>query len=411
MGEGFTSLFGRASAHAFRVAFANAKDRFGEPRPFPAGYERCLCRRPGGARETALYLDRLIAPEPGGEVLFEIQRPSGMVAPLLVRYENQVLALADLERVIEDHLKETYHRPPPALSTRIPFDYRKIPPGTRHWIHRGVVTWRKTVHQSATRGVWPEWDLETLVLRWLKRLGVEPRVDEFPQAIALTHDVDGAEQLGFALETARAENNAGVRACYYIPAEVIAGHKSEIREIADLGHEIGVHGLRHDNRQLEAEPGAYVDRLRSEIESVNGLKTSGYRAPSLRTSPALRTALAQMFAYDSSLPSTDVFSEAGLHHGCGVARPYRTGGGVELPINLPLDDRLITLGHHDPMPFWREGCTRLWKRGVTPVLLTHTNDRFYPQGFGTILQALVQVAKQHGARFITPMEIIENSKT
>ena len=59
------------------------------------------------------------------------------------------------------------------------------------------------------------------------------------QIIILRHDVDHLP--GNALKTARLEHNLGIPASYYFRAVPESWDEAVIREIADLGHEIGYH--------------------------------------------------------------------------------------------------------------------------------------------------------------------------
>ena len=75
------------------------------------------------------------------------------------------------------------------------------------------------------------------------------------KCIALRHDIDRLPEN--ALKMARMENNAGIRASYYFRIVKESYDENVIRQIADLGHEIGYHyeDLNLSLRGLGAEVG------------------------------------------------------------------------------------------------------------------------------------------------------------
>lgn len=399
-----TQLFGETAEAALQQAFALGRERFGSPTSFRHGYHRVRCRRVGGEATTPFYLDHLVQRHTDCEALFEIETLDGRWRPLLARDGDTVYALADLAAVIEAHLQETYHRPPRSVSTWLPWHYRRVPERWRIRIHETLVRRRYHAHPEAGDGVWPGWDFSRLVADWLIVLGLAPRPPR-ERRFVFSHDVDGAEQLPFAIEIAEIEHANGLRTTFFVPAAVLHSHAAEVQRIAALGHEIGLHGLWHDNRQLLRSPSAYLADLEQFRGEMDAFGITGYRAPSLLTSEPLREALAQVLHYDSSLPDTDVYSEAGLHHGCGAWRPYPSAGLIELPVTLPLDDRLHTLGVDDPAPPWIEKIRWLAARGGYAVVCTHANARYYPQGYAHVLrQLLAHLAVEPGWAIATAAE-------
>ncbi|MCB9489374.1 MAG: polysaccharide deacetylase family protein [Deltaproteobacteria bacterium] len=401
----FDTLFGAEVRAALDAAFANARERFGDPKPIEGvdGTAPLWCRRTGTTDlPVPIYVGALVPPGQLVKILFEVQTPDGRWRPLLAVNDERFFAMADLATLIETHIEEAYRPPARPVSTRLPFDYRAVPPVLRVLIHNLLVRWRKARRPNIAKGVFPIWDAPGLFEAWMTPLGHVPTPTAVPLPFVFSHDVDGAEQLPFAKRIAGAERERGVVAGFFLPAKLLRENAADVDAIAALGHEIGVHGVRHDNRQLLYAPDDYarqLDDYRPEIERYNA---TGYRAPCLLTSPALRKVLSGRFAYDSSQPDTDVYAEAGDHHGCAHLRPFTFEGLARLPVTLPLDDRLHTLGSRDFVRLWREKMTYLQLRGGAAVLCTHANDLHYPQGFEPILDGLLQAISDLGDFSIMP---------
>jgi hypothetical protein len=114
----------------------------------------------------------------------------------------------------------------------------------------------------------------------------------------------------------------GITATVFIVGEIARSHPGLVRRVAEGGHEIGLHGLRHVT--LGAVGAA---RLPAE------LKEPGFRAPIFSLTPATEWAVEQIaeasFSYSSSvLPAANP-----LHGWPGAPRgPCRWGNGlIELP--------------------------------------------------------------------------------
>jgi len=393
----FASLFGTEAEQVFRDAYRRSVERFGPPKFFLHGFQRLQGRFPGDESSTTpLYLDRLIPAPDAGRALVEITTPSGTSQALLAESDDGLLATADLVDIVECHLAETYHKSPRPITARTPFNYRRFPTGLRNWLHGVLVALRRIMYPQKAKGVWPHWPVETFARRWIEASGivVSPLPDR--RVFVFTHDVDGPEQITFAQKIAAWENANGIRACFFLPAVVLREKAVEVEQIAALGHEIGLHGLTHDNRQLLIDPMHYAAAVETYREELDRFAVAAYRAPSLLTNSALRRALAELFSIDSSIPDTDIYAEAGLHHGCGVLRPYDLDGLREAPITLPLDDRLHTLGEVDPVAFWLTKTKWIHNQRGVAVLCTHANERYYPQGPEAVFDKLLTGLQKQG---------------
>jgi peptidoglycan/xylan/chitin deacetylase (PgdA/CDA1 family) len=173
------------------------------------------------------------------------------------------------------------------------------------------------------------------------------------------------------------EERAGARSANYIvPCGWPIDH-GLVGEIHTRGHEIGVHGFDHANRT----PFVEADERRRRIDAARGLieryAIRGYRAPSLLRTPELLSDLADLYSYDSSIPTSGgVFPVP--NNGCASARPFRIGGLIEIPVSMPRDGSLRFLGYRpaEVLQTWLDVADLISRSGGVIVVLTHCEERF-----------------------------------
>lgn len=106
------------------------------------------------------------------------------------------------------------------------------------------------------------------------------------------------------LELFRQKN---VRATFFILGEIASSYPFLVREIADDGHELGVHGYHHDQlfRLSPARAREDIYKAKSLIEDISGHQVEGFRAPAFSITEATGWALNVIaglgFRYDSSI--------------------------------------------------------------------------------------------------------------
>jgi polysaccharide deacetylase family protein (PEP-CTERM system associated) len=136
----------------------------------------------------------------------------------------------------------------------------------------------------------------------------------------------------------------GISTTVFIVGEIARSHPSLVRRVADGGHEIGLHGLRHvtlgdvGKSRLRAE----LEEGRALLQDAAGVPVRGFRAPIFSLTPATEWAVEQIasvgFAYSSSvLPAANP-----LHGWPGAPRqPCRWANGlIELPVPVAGAGRL-----------------------------------------------------------------------
>jgi polysaccharide deacetylase family protein (PEP-CTERM system associated) len=127
----------------------------------------------------------------------------------------------------------------------------------------------------------------------------------------------------------------GIIATVFIVGEIARGYPSLIRRVAEGGHEIGLHGLRHV-ALADVGPARLLGELQEGRELLEDLvqhPIRGYRAPIFSLTPATKWAVEYIaeagFVYSSSvLPASNP-----LHGWRGVPNcPFRWDQGlIELP--------------------------------------------------------------------------------
>jgi polysaccharide deacetylase family protein (PEP-CTERM system associated) len=126
-----------------------------------------------------------------------------------------------------------------------------------------------------------------------------------------------------------------VRGTFFVVGETAEAHPELVREVATRGHEVGLHGWRHDPL-TELTPDSFradVARGKTLLEDLTGAVVQGFRAPTFSLVPESRWAVDVLrdtgFTYSSSiLPArSPLFGDPSL-----PAAPFRWPNGlVELP--------------------------------------------------------------------------------
>jgi hypothetical protein len=184
-------------------------------------------------------------------------------------------------------------------------------------------------------------------------------------ALALTHDVEhaaGRDAIGRvrSVETAR-----GLRSSWYFVPERYGVSDELVRDLRAAGCEVGVHGLRHDGRDLRSV--RMLHRRLPEIRRwARRWEAIGFRSPATHRVWEWMPLLG--FDYDSSSPDTDPYEP--VPGGCCSWLPFFNANLVELPITLPQDHTLFVLLRTDER-VWLDKTRALRARGGMALLLTH----------------------------------------
>ena len=171
-------------------------------------------------------------------------------------------------------------------------------------------------------------------------------------------------------------DDIGVRGTFFIEGWNGLHHPERVQELAERGHEVGLHGWVHERF-------ATLDKTRAEQVLYDGtaslarlgIRTAGFRAPGgLRGPHAVAILTALGYRYDSS---TDVESDsAGDEPEPGALAP----GLVHIPWRYSMVDSIQYLRHPvrartpgELEASWLAAIDRTAKRGATITVVIHAH--------------------------------------
>ena len=244
---------------------------------------------------------------------------------------------------------------------------------------------RRRLARVQARRSFPRWPIEDglhqlsdRLVGWIaEALGsplpaIAPWPDGRTWSLVLTHDVeqlDGFRRIGVLRDVERSVDLCS--SWNFVPER----HEPEARYDVDRatidrlvgeGCEVGVHGLRHDGRDL-----ASLQILQRRLPAIRAAAERwgavGFRSPATHRTWDWMPLLG--FDYDSSYPDTDPFEpRAG---GCCSLLPFMNGELVELPITLTQDHTLFSILGETDERVWVEKTDHIKRRGGMALALTH----------------------------------------
>jgi peptidoglycan/xylan/chitin deacetylase (PgdA/CDA1 family) len=267
---------------------------------------------------------------------------------------------------------------------------RLLPRTTQIWL-------RRRYSRTQMRTPFPRWPLEPalhdffdLFMSILAEIGGEPvpRIAPWPHghrwAFVLTHDVETAMGLAAVDPIVALERELGLRSSWNIVPQRYRVDEEVVRDLAADGFEIGVHGLRHDGKDLESLA-RVSERLPGMREAADRWGAVGFRSPATLREWTLMPRLG--FDYDSSYPDTDPFEPQG--GGCCTWLPYFNGEMVELPLTMAQDHTLFVILRESDDTLWVRKAELLRERGGMALIDTHPDyliDDGIRAAYGRLLQ-------------------------
>jgi peptidoglycan/xylan/chitin deacetylase (PgdA/CDA1 family) len=269
-------------------------------------------------------------------------------------------------------LQRSRGRSPTASARRVYYACRPLLP-------RSVqIELRRAFSRMQARTAFPRWpaepalhDLVELVLGRVADVAGAPvpYIGSWPRgrswALVLTHDVETAAGRD-AIEAVRAvEQAAGYRSAWNLVPERYEVPDALVEHLKAVGCEVGVHGLRHDGRDLESL-GTPNSRLPEMRRWALRWQAEGFRSPATLRHWDWMPKLG--FGYDSSYPDTDPFEP--MAGGCCSWLPFFNRETVELPITLPQDHTVFVILRRDES-VWRQKAELLRARGGMALVIVH----------------------------------------
>jgi hypothetical protein len=255
---------------------------------------------------------------------------------------------------------------------------------------------RRMFTRVQSRSSFPAWPAEDSLhnfYAWLITLIAEfagrpvPFLDPWPAgrswALVLTHDVETA--VGYRdIELLRSlERVRGFRSSWNFVGQRYPVDNSRLRALRDDGCEVGVHGLRHDGRDL-ASRRLMEQRLPAMREFAERWDAIGFRSPATQRNWELMPRLG--FDYDSSYSDTDPYEPQ--PGGCCSYWPYFNQAMVELPMTLPQDHTMFSILQEAGPEIWLQKAQHLRQRQGMVLVLTHPDyarDRRVTESYETLL--------------------------
>lgn len=168
-------------------------------------------------------------------------------------------------------------------------------------------------------------------------------------AFILTHDIETAEGQRLAPVLADMEETLGFHSMFNFVPELYPLDWGLVRELKERGFEIGVHGLKHDNKLFDSYE-HFVQRSISINEYLRLFDARGFRAPLTIRNPEWMQLLDM--EYDLSFFDTDPFEP--IPGGVMSIWPFAIGRFTELPYTLPQDSTLYKIMGENSPRIWLE---------------------------------------------------------
>jgi hypothetical protein len=238
---------------------------------------------------------------------------------------------------------------------------------------------RRAFTSVQARSSFPAWPIEeslhsfySWLITTIARLDGRPVpfLDVWPSgrscALVLTHDVETAAGYRDMALLRGPERELGYRSSWNFVALRYQVDQATIRQLQDEECEVGVHGLRHDGRDL-ASRRLVRKRLPVMREYARRWNAVGFRAPGTQREWELMPLLG--FEYDSSYSDTDPYEPQ--PGGCCTYLPYFNDGLVELPITMPQDHTMFSILEMPDAGVWLRKAQFLRDRHAMVLVLTH----------------------------------------
>jgi hypothetical protein len=278
---------------------------------------------------------------------------------------------------------------------------------------RAQLALRRGFSRVQGRATFPRWPTEDslhdlygwllAVLADVRRRPV-PWLDMWPGrrtwALVLTHDVEtelGCRTIHLLRDPERA---AGYRSSWNFVPQRYDVDDSVLQGLRDEGCEIGVHGLRHDGRDLGSRR-LFEQRLPAIRAYAQRWTAVGFRSPATQRVWEWMPDLG--FDYDCSYTDTDPYEPQ--PGGCCSYLPFFNQEQVELPITLPQDHTLFVILQQTDGDVWLDKARHLRDRGGMALVLAHPDYAVDPRLSGAWSRLLEEFRDDDTAWRALPREV------
>ena len=272
---------------------------------------------------------------------------------------------------------------------------------------------RRAFTRVQGRSAFPRWPVEDSLdnlYRWLFDVvtGLAGRPVPFlglwpggrSWAFVLTHDVETAVGYQEMELLRRPERERGYRSSWNLVGSRYAVDDDTVGALHSDGCEVGVHGLRHDGRDLGSRR-LMNKRLPAMRRFAEQWQAVGFRSPATQRDWDLMPLLG--FDYDSSYSDCDPYEPQ--PGGCCSYLPFFNQAMVELPITLPQDHTLFTILGSQDAELWIRKARHIRERGGMVLVLTHPDYAHDPRLAGGYRQLLDAFAGDGSVWHALPKEV------
>jgi peptidoglycan/xylan/chitin deacetylase (PgdA/CDA1 family) len=195
-----------------------------------------------------------------------------------------------------------------------------------------------------------------------------------------------------------------IKSTFFVPGWTAETYPENVKEIVHRGHEVGVHGYKHENLAQLNSRNDEVEIFRKSIDrlqALTGQRPLGFRAPDWEFSPYTMENLVRFnFQYDSSLMDSE--------------EPYviPSSGIVELPVAWSWDDwQSFEIQRRSPseaLNGWIQEFNALYA-----ARMPYFNLTMHPQTIGrtsriAMLENLIRIMrKRQGVRFSRCIDLVK----
>lgn len=266
--------------------------------------------------------------------------------------QGELKCAFDLGEWVTALLDESYrpeHQKP--LTAKLPFHYHHVPGLVRNFM--AAVILKSVNHHDGENLDFPVSLLNAGCEIFLSLMQYKFNYDLKGPCLVLTHDIDTVSGFKNVGTISGLEEKLGFRSLWNVVPKHYQIDGDCLNDLRKRGHEIGCHGIWHDN----SESFLAKDVMQKTFASLSGfIKEYGigcYRAPSWYRTKVLFEVLPELFKCDLSTLDNDIICPAGAG-GVGVMRPFRRKNGLlELPCTIPFEAPVFFgVEHADLIDYW-----------------------------------------------------------
>jgi len=219
-------------------------------------------------------------------------------------------------------------------------------------------------------------------------------------AVVLTHDIESAAGQARVGRVADLEERLGLRSAFNFVGADYPVDGGLVRELRARGFEVGLHGLRHDGRELATRDeferrAGLINRRLVELGAV------GFRSPLTHRHPVWMQML--RVEYDSSFFDTDPFEP--IAGGTMSLWPFLLGRFVELPYTLVQDHTLTEVLAERTPALWLTKTAYLARWHGMALLNAHPDYLARPDRWAIYKEFLEIVRAREGAWRALPRDV------